>query len=193
MSRSIGNRTVLPLVAALALVLATAGGVLAKCEHSPDACEGVSATFDPGGTLTAGGSATVGLWVLEDEQPYDANRVEIVFNRVADATVIRVAASPAELDGRWEALVDLPEGGTWTVAAVVQGPEYAGTFTLDTIQVRPPVAAPAAAAGQTSSAATLASIPVLPLILMLILAIGLIGAVLVSRRQTAITQGEPQA
>lgn len=183
----------MPLLAALALVLATAGGVLAKCEQSPDACEGVSATFDPGGTLTAGGSATVGLWVLEDELPYDASRVEIVFNRVADATVIRVAAAPAELDGRWEAVVDLPVGGSWTVAAVVQGPEFAGSFALDTIQVRPPVAAAAAGAGSTSSAATLGSMPVLPLIMLLILAIGLFGAVLVSRRLTAIAQGEPQA
>jgi len=188
-SRSIALRALVPLVAASALVFASAGGALAKCEHDPDACEGVTATFDPGGTLTAGGSATVGVWILEDEQPYDANRVELVFSRVADATVLRVAASPSELDGRWQAVIDLPDGGTWTVAAVVQGPDYAGSFALDTIQVRPPAGAAATGARGTTIPASSTSIPVLPLVLMLSLAIGLTGAVLLARRQMAIARG----
>jgi hypothetical protein len=185
MSRSIGLRTLVPLLAASALLLASAGGVLAKCEHDPDACEGVSATFDPGGTLSAGGSETVGVWILEDEQPYAASRVELVFNRVADATVVRVGASPTSQAGRWQAVVDLPEGGTWTVAAVVQGPNYAGTFALDTFQVSP---ATATAASSTSPATIVTPQQLVPWIVALVLAAGLLGAALLARRQTPTAQ-----
>jgi hypothetical protein len=182
-SRSIGLRTIVPLLAASALLLATAGGVLAKCEHDPDACEGVSATFDPGGTLMAGGSETVGVWVLENEQPYAASGVELVFNRVADATVLRVSASPTSQAGRWQAVVDLPEGGTWTVAAVVQGPNYAGTFALDTFRV-----SPAATAASSSSASTVTAPQLLPWILAFVLGAGLLGAALLARRQAPTAQ-----
>jgi hypothetical protein len=186
MSRSIGLRAAVPLLAASALLLATAGGVLAKCEHDPDACEGVSATFDPGGgTLSAGGSETVGVWILENEQPYAASRVELVFNRVADATVVRVDARPTSRAGRWQAIVDLPEGGTWTVAAEVQGPNYAGSFALDTFQVSP---ATAAAASSTSAATIVAPQQLVPWIVALALAAGLLGAVLLARRQIPTAQ-----
>ena len=162
-----------------------------RAQPDAGACEGVTATLDPGGTLTAGGSATVGIWVLEDEQPYQASRVEVVFSRVADGTIVRVAASPAEPNGRWEAVVNLPDGGTWTAAATVQGPEYAGNFALDTVHVNPPAAAPAAAGtgATTTNAASGPSVPVLPWVLVLTLAAGLAGALLLARRQTSIAQG----
>jgi hypothetical protein len=183
MSRSIGLRTLVPLLAASALLLATAGGALAKCEHDPDVCEGVSATFDPGGTLMAGGSETVGVWILENELPYAASRVELVFNRVADATVLRVGASPTSQAGRWQAIVELPDGGTWTVAAVVQGPNYAGTFALDTVQV-----SPAASVASSTSASTIAAPQLVPWILAFALAVGVLGAALMARRQTPTVQ-----
>jgi hypothetical protein len=145
-SHRIQLRVLLSLVAAATLVLAAAGGVLAKCEH-PDAdgvCPaGMVATFDPAGTLTAGSTETVGVWIHEGEVPYAADRVEVVFSRVGDGTVLRVAATPTSLVGRWQATVDLPAGGSWALAADVAGPGFAGSLTLDTIQVEPPVAPPA--------------------------------------------------
>ncbi len=183
MSRSITLRTLVPLLAASALLLGTAGGVLGKCEHDPDACEGVSATFDPGGTLMAGGSETVGVWVLKDEQPYDAIRVELFFHRIEDGSQLRVDASPTSQAGRWQAVVDLPEAGTWEVAAVVQGPEFAGSFMLDTVQV-----SPAAAAAASTSASTNVAPQLVPWIVALALAAGLLGAALLARRQTVTAQ-----
>ncbi len=182
MSRSV-TRTLVPLLAASALLLTTAGGVLGKCEHDPDACEGVSATFDPGGTLMAGGPETVGVWVLEDEQPYDANRVELFFHRIEDGTQLSVDASPTSQAGRWQAVVNLPETGTWEVAAVVQGPEFAGSFMLDTVRV-----SPAAAAASTASASTNVAPQLVPWIVAFALAAGLLGAALRARRQTVAAQ-----
>jgi hypothetical protein len=183
MSSSIRFRLLLPIVAASALLLATAGGVLAKCEHDPDACEGMSATLDPGGTLLAGGSEVVGVWVLEDEQPFAATSVELIFNRVADATTIRAAASPVGPDGRWEAAVTLPAGGTWTTTAVVQGPGYAGTFSLDTVSVGPP----AAAASSPPPAAVIP--PVLPLALIGAVALGAVAILKLGRRDVTPARG----
>ena len=150
MSHRIQSRFVLSLVAAATLLVTTAGGVLAKCEHPAADCvcpAGMVATFDPGGTLTAGSTETVGVWIHEGEVPYAADRVKIVFSRVGDGTVLRVAATPTSLVGRWQATVDLPAGGTWALAADVAGPDFAGSLILDTIQVEPPVAPPAGAPG----------------------------------------------
>lgn len=184
MSPSIRFRLLFPILAASALLLATAGAALAKCEQDPDACEGMSAALDPGGTLLAGGSETVGVWVLEDEQPYAATEVELVFNRVADATTIRAAASPVGPDGRWEATVILPAGGTWTTAVVVQGPDYAGTFSLDTISVGPPAAA---ATSAQSNAAILP--PLLPFLLIGAAALGTVVLVRMVRRELTPARG----
>jgi hypothetical protein len=183
MSLSIRFRLLLPIVAASALLLATAGGVLAKCEHDPDACEGMSATLIPGGTLMAGGSETVGVLVLEDEQPFAATDVELVFSRVADATTIRASAAPVGPDGRWEATVTLPAGGTWTTAAVIQGHGYAETFSMDTISVGPPATAAA-------SASTVPMVPpVLPLILIGAVALGAVTIVRLGRRDVTPARG----
>jgi hypothetical protein len=184
MSPSIRFRLLFPIVAASALLLATAGGVLAKCEHDPSACEGMSATLFPGGTLMAGGSETVGVLVLEDEQPFAATAVELVFNRVSDATTIRAVASPVGPDGRWEATVTLPAGGTWTTAAVVQGPGYAGTFSLDTISVQPP----GSPATPTSSTGPMVP-PVLPLVLIGAVALGAVTIVRLGRRDVTPARG----
>ena len=93
--------------------------MLGKCNHDPDeVCPaGVVATFDPGGSVTAGSTETVGVWVHDGEVPYAADRVAIVFSRVGDGTVLRVDATPTSLVGRWEATVELPAGGTWALAA----------------------------------------------------------------------------
>lgn len=190
MSHRIQSRFVLSLVAAATLILATAGGVLAKCEH-PDAdgvCPaGMVATFDPGGTLTAGSSETVGVWIHEGEVPYAADRVEIVFSRVGDGTVLRVAATPTSMVGRWQATVDLPAGGTWALAADVAGPDFAGSLILDTIQVEPPVAPPAGAPGTS-----LIPGPVLPWLALVAFAAtvaALSGLVARSRRRQPAVQG----
>ena len=111
----------------------------------------MTATFDPGGTLSSGGSETVGLWVLQDELPFPADRVEITFRNVADGSEIRVAARPGQPDGRWQATVELPAGGAWATEALVQGPGYAGTFELDTMQVGPPAAAVTTSTGEQSA------------------------------------------
>jgi hypothetical protein len=184
------SRALLPLVAAATLILATAGGVLAKCEH-PDAdgvCPaGMVATFDPGGTLTAGSTETIGVWIHEGEVPYAADRVEIVFSRVGDGTVLRVPATPTSMVGRWQATVDLPAGGTWALAADVAGPDFAGSLILDTIQVEPPVAPPAGVPGTSPIPGPV--LPWLALVAFAALAAALGGLVTRSRRRQPAVHG----
>jgi hypothetical protein len=120
----------------------------------------VTATIDFVGPLTAGSVEQVGAWILEDESPYPAESVTFVFSRVADGTVIRVAASPTLPAGRWAAEVELPEGGSWTLAAAVRGSDYSGSFGLDTIQVRPPAVGPVDAGSPTSTGARPTGMPV---------------------------------
>jgi hypothetical protein len=185
-SRSIRSRFLLSLVGATALVLATTGGVLGKCDHEPEeVCPaGVVATFDPGGTLTAGTATTVGVWVHEEEVPYVADRVEIVFSRVGDGTVIRVPAAPTAMVGRYVATVELPAGGTWSLAADVTGPDFAGSLTLDAIQVNPP------ADGSAGAPSPAPPLPVLAAILLAALAMGVGGGLItMSRRREAAAQG----
>jgi hypothetical protein len=134
--------------------------------------------------MTAGSTETVGIWIHEDEAPYPADGVEVVFSRVGDGTTIRAVAEPTELVGRWEATVELPAGGTWAVAAEVTGPDYAGVHTMDALQVQPP-AAPAGAAPATP-------IPVMPWLGLLVLAAvvaGIGGLTAMTRRRQAPVQG----
>lgn len=188
---SLVTRALVPLVAASCLILATAGGVFGKCNHDPEeVCPaGVVATFDPGGTLTAGSTETVGVWIHEGEVPYAADRVEIVFSSVSDGTVLRVAATPTSLVGRWQATVALPAGGTWTLAADVAGPDFAGSLTLDTIQVEPPVAPPAGAPSTTPTG-PLPGVPWVALAAIASLAAVLGGGMMArNRRRQAAAQG----
>ena len=181
-------RAVVPLALASLLTLALAGGALAKCNHDPEAeCPaGVVAIIDGNGSLTAGSTETVAIWLHEDEVPYLADAVNVVFTRVGDGTTINVIAAQTELDGRWEATVELPAGGIWSVAAEVTGPGYSGVHTMDALQVEPP-AAPPAAAPATGSPPSLA--PWLGLIALAALAAGLGGLMAATRRREGAIQG----
>jgi hypothetical protein len=185
-SRHLRTRLLASTALAALLTLGLAGGVLGKCNHDPEAeCPaGVVAIIDINGSMTAGSTETVGIWIHEDEAPYPADGVEVVFSRVGDGTTIRAVAEPTELVGRWEATVELPAGGTWAVAAEVTGPDYAGVHTMDALQVQPP-AAPAGAARATP-------IPVMPWLALVILAAvvaGIGGLTAVTRRRQAPVQG----
>jgi hypothetical protein len=169
------------------LSLGLAGGVLGKCNHDPEVeCPaGVVAIIDLNGSMTAGSTETVGIWIHEDEAPYPADGVEVVFSRVGDGTTIRAVAEPTELVGRWEATVELPAGGTWAVAAEVTGPDYVGVHTMDALQVQPPAATPA-------GAAPTAPIQVMPWLGLLVLAAvvaGIGGLTAMTRRRQAPVQG----
>lgn len=186
MHRSTPTRLVLALATASALVLLTAGATLAKCADDPGQCAGMIVTLDPGGPMSAGTTETVGIFVLEDEQPYDATGVHLTFTRASDGTTVEAEAAQTSLAGRWEATVDLPQGGTWAVAAQVVGAGYAGTFTLDTVAVGNAVAPPI-------SPAIGGSVPVrspaLPLVTLVALVAGLAGLVTVNRRRQAAAEG----
>ncbi|HEY7451509.1 MAG TPA: hypothetical protein VIA02_03200 [Candidatus Limnocylindria bacterium] len=179
MTRRTQARLLPSLAIASALVLVTAGTALGKCEHDPSECQGMIVTLDPGGTLSAGGTEIVGVFVLEDEQPYDATRVNLTFTSVADGTAIRVAAEPTGSYGRWQAAVELPAGGTWTVSAVVQGAGFAGDFALDPVSVRPPAAAPTTGGTSPIVLAT----PALGPVLLAALIAGMSGLLLMTRKR----------
>jgi hypothetical protein len=86
--------------------------------------------------------------------------------------------------GRREAAVTLPTGGTWTTAAVVQGPGYVGTFALDTISVRPP-----ATVGTPPSSTTPPVPPVLPFVLIGAVALGAVAILKLGRRDVTPARG----
>jgi hypothetical protein len=187
-SRHLRNRALAPLALASLLTLGLAGGVLGKCNHDPEAeCPaGVVAIIDGNGSLTAGTTETVAIWVHENEEPYLADSVSAVFTRVGDGTTIHAIAARSALDGRWEATVELPAGGVWTVAAEITGPGYSGVHAMDALQVEPPAAPPAGAPPSTGS------IPVMPwlgLAALAALAAGIGGLMAVTRRRQAAIQG----
>ena len=93
-SRHRRTRALAPLALASLLTLSVAGGVLGKCNHDPAAeCPaGVVAIIDGNGSLTAGSTETVAIWLHEDEVPYLADAVNVVFTRVGDGTTINVIA-----------------------------------------------------------------------------------------------------
>ena len=181
MTRPIQIRLIRSMTAAALLVLLTAGVALAKCGDDPGPCEGMIVTLDPGGSLGAGGSETVGVFVLRDEQPYDATSVDLTFTRLADGTATHVAAEPTGSDGRWQAAVELPAGGTWTVSAQVVGAEFVEEFALDPIAVAPPAATPSPAA----PGATPLTSPLLGAGVLAAVAVVLSGLVLRTRRAPA--------
>jgi hypothetical protein len=97
-----------------------------------------------------------------------------------------VNAARTNLDGRWEATVELPTGGTWAVAAQVTGPGYSGVHTMDALQVEPPAAPPA---GAPRSGAPLPVMPWLGLAALAALAAGIGALLAVTRRRQATVQG----
>jgi hypothetical protein len=162
--------------------------VLGKCNHDPEAeCPaGVVAIIDGNGSLTAGTTETVAIWLHEEEAPYLADAVNVVFTRVGDGTTINVIAARTDLDGRWEASVELPAGGTWAVAAEVSGPGYAGVHTMDALQVEPPAAA---AAGTSPSGSAIPLMPWFGLAALAALAAAAGGLMAITRRRQAAVQG----
>jgi hypothetical protein len=182
MHRSTTTRLVIALVTASALVLLTAGATLGKCEHDPGQCAGMIVTLDPGGGLTSGMTQTVGIMVLEDEQPYDASGVSLTFTRASDGATVRAEALPTNLPGRWEAAIELPAGGTWTARAQVVGAGYAGTFELDSVAVATGTTPPA---GPVTGTPVPALPPALLLVTLVALVAGLAGLVAVNRRKQA--------
>lgn len=132
------SRLTLSFIAAVLLVLATAGAALAKCPEgsTEDQCQGVVAELDLTGTLRAGSSTEVGVWVHEEGSPVRVIDVDLIFARVGDGRVLHFTAVPTATDGRYAAQVELPAGGSWTVAAEVRALDgYTFSMPLETLQV----------------------------------------------------------
>jgi hypothetical protein len=187
-SSHLRTRALAPLALASLLTLGLTGGVLGKCNHDPEAeCPaGVVAIIDGNGSLTAGTSETIAVWLHDGEEPFLADAVNVVFTRVGDGTSISVIAAQTELDGRWEATVELPAGGTWAVAAEVTGQGYSGVHPMDALQVEPPAAPPA---GVPAAATPVPVLPWLGLVALAALAAGIGGLIAVTRRRQATIQG----
>lgn len=140
------SRFTLSFIAAVLLVLATAGAALAKCPEgsTEDQCQGIVGEIDMTGTLQAGDETRVGLWLSYDGRPVtDTTSVELVFSRVSDGTVLRFPATRNGDDGRYDAQVLLPAGGYWTIATEVVTPDGSYSMALETRQVAPVPAGPA--------------------------------------------------
>ena len=139
------SRLTLSFIAAILLVFATAGAALAKCPpgSTEEQCQGVVGTIDMTGTLRAGTSTEVGFWIHEGGGPVQVISVSMVFARVADGTVLRFEATPSGPDGRYAAQVELPAGGSWTMALEGRALEgYTFSLPLETIRVTDLPAAP---------------------------------------------------
>ena len=110
--------------------------------HDPDeVCPaGVVATHDPGGSVTAGSTETVGVWVHDGEVPYAATGSRSC--SAVSGTAPSCGSTPPDVARR-------PLGGDRRAAAggpgcsppTFQGPDFAGGLTLDPIQVEPAAAA----------------------------------------------------
>ena len=188
MPRHRRTRALAPLALASLLTLGLAGGVLGKCNHDPEAeCPaGVVAIIDGNGSLTAGAPETIGIWVHEGEEPFLADTVTVVLTRVGDGTTIHAIAAQTELDGRWEATVELPAGGTWAVAAEITGQGYSGVHTLDALQVEPPAALPP---GAPTPVAPIPALPWVGLTALAAVAAGIGGLMVLTRRRQAALRG----
>ena len=188
MQRHVLDRLFVPALAASLLTLAAAGVALGKCEDgSPEAdnpaCQAISATLETGGSMAAGATTTVSLWVSQGEQPFWPMSAEVVFHRIADGTTLTVALDPAAEEGRFTADVNLPQGGHWTVVAQVRDLEgRTAILPLETIRVRD-LPAPTVDRGRSSPAAPL-NVPAWPWALLGgVLAMGLGAAALRGRRR----------
>lgn len=140
------SRFTLSFIAAVLLVLATAGVALAKCPEgsTEDQCQGMAAEIDTINPIQAGTETEVGVWLTYDGRPVtDTTSVELVFSRVSDGTVLRFLAAPSGSDGRYVAQVLLPAGGYWTIATEVQTPDGSYSMPLETRQVTPLPVGPA--------------------------------------------------
>lgn len=140
------SRFTLAPIAAVLLVLATAGAALAKCppDATEEQCQGLAAEIDMTGGIQAGDETTVGVWLSYDGRPVtDTTSVELVFSRVSDGTVLRFPATRIGSDGRYDAQVLLPAGGYWTIATEVMTPDGSYSLALETRQVAPLPAGPA--------------------------------------------------
>ncbi|MGH2488388.1 MAG: hypothetical protein ACRDFR_02045 [Candidatus Limnocylindria bacterium] len=187
------SRITLSFIAAVLLVLATAGAALAKCpeastESTDGECQGLFAQLDMTGTLRAGTSTEVGVWVLMDGRPYSGTGVELIFSRGADGTVLRFPAERSGEEARYAALVELPAGGSWTIVAEVRAPD-GSVFSapLDTLRVTDAPAVPADPATPTTpSPNARLTIPTWGwAALAVALLAGIIATAVIGRRRTA--------
>jgi len=183
------SRLTLSFIAAVLLVIATAGVALAKCPEgsTEEQCQGVVGTLDMSGTLQAGSATEVGFWVHDGGAPVRAISAELIFARVADGTVLRFEAEPNGPEGRYAADVELPAGGTWVMAAEVRGLDGAKfSLPLETLQVTNPPGAPSDGTSPLPTAPF--TIPTLGwAALAAALLAGVIGTALIGRRRTATT------
>jgi len=183
--RFIGRRLVIPLLGSSMLLAAAASSALAKCEmpDPPAFCDEVVASVDFGSTgasLRAGSETPVRIWVSRGEQPIEASSVALVFERIADATIVRVEATSSAEAGLWRADVNLPAGGGWTLVAEVDGVDGGALIrlNLDTLRVGDPLTPPQDPAAPVTPATPInPSTPALPIAL---LVAGIAAAALVA-------------
>ena len=187
------SRVATALIAASLLLVTLASTAAAKCENPQDEetaarCQAVVANLDIPGGFRAGNLTTIGVWIYQAEQPFDATRVQLIFTRIADGTTLRYQTRPSGEPGRWLADVELPAGGGWTVTAEWVGVNgYSGNVALDTLRIRDPLPAPANPTPTTPTNAP-APIPVLPWLIVAVAALaGLAGIFALGRRRRAAT------
>ncbi len=168
------RRLLIPLLGGSLLLIATAGSALAKCEgpNPPAFCSQVVASVDFGSggqSLRAGIESPLRIWVTRGEVPAEATGVTLVFARIADSTVVRAVAHPSGEAGLWNATVELPKGGGWTLVAELDNVEGGlQRLSLDTIRVQEPLKPPTQQPPTPTQPTTPAppSIPALPIALL---------------------------
>ena len=183
------SRITLSFIAAVLLVVATAGVALAKCPEgsTEEQCQGVVGTLDMSGTLSAGTSTEVAFWVHDGGAPVRAISVELIFARVGDGTVLRFEAEPNGPEGRYATDVELPAGGSWVITAEVRGLDGAMfSLPLETLQVANLPGAPSDGTSPVPTAPV--TIPTWGWAALAgALLAGVIGTALIGRRRTATT------
>jgi hypothetical protein len=183
------RRFVLPLLGSGLLLAGTATGVLAKCEgpNPPEFCQQVVAYIDDTttGSLQAGTSAAVYVWIRKGEQPYAVKSVLLSFSSYADGQLVRAEAIRTGQAGQWRADVKMPTDGGWKLTAYVVDLDGVTTaLAVDaTLVVRPkapPVTTPTTPTPPVTPTPTLPALPI-ALLVAGIAAAGMAGVALRDR------------
>ena len=168
------RRFVLPLLGSGLLLAGTATGVLAKCEgpNPPEFCQQVVAFINDAtaGSLRAGTSSALNVWIQKGEQPYAVKSVLLSFSRYLDGQLVRAEAFRTGLAGQWRADVKMPAGGDggWKVTAYVVDLDGVTTaITIDqTLVVQPPAPPVTTPITPTPPVTPTPTLPALPIALL---------------------------